>query len=517
MNTLQRAASAAIVIAALSACDQDSTSPRLATDALAASQGAAPLTGSRRFNSVRYGNSGAQRHGNRSGSAALSAEVLVGGAGPATFEATSHRAGGNASAGVIERVRLTVYSSARKVLDVINVSGNGTSDLAVALPSLPAGAHVSATALVTGIDGRRTNVVTVANMQPVLRPDVAIVGLIIPDVALAGAPTVIGAVLAEQAGARGASLDCVLYVDGAAADRARNVWVDAGDAVTCAFTRVFSADAAIRVVAENVRPGDGDLSDNAAEDRLRVLAPGGSGAQSWFSGDIRAGSYAATDSFSTRWLAPDGSLFLEQVSASSTNGTMQTVNVSGSIEARLPFPLARIEITENADGRLVGRTRLADVAPTAVVPGASCFSQDDGTGPFLYLCSEDQGFTSLLFMRHAGVVTYQSSEYSRVWNGTSYDENVYVVNQTDASGTAIGMASHYAVNIRIASGGVLYGFDGSAALAPLDELTIEPPFCATVPLSLPPVTYQATSCYRSTWQFSGIAGLLAGAGLVTIP
>lgn len=470
-----------------------------------------------RFNSEKYSDTGRKPSTGRSGSAVISAEVLVDAHGQAVLEASSHRFDNLAAPlGSMERVQVKIFGPAGRLLSVNNVATQG-NPIAVPLAQLPAGARVQVQALVRGIDGRRTDVVTVDGIVASLRPDIAVTSIAAPRHAAAGTPTVIGAVLTELGGQRGARVDCRLYVDGVLADQAQNIWVDAGDAVTCAFTRVFTAGTyALRVVAASVRPGDGDPANNAAERELTVVVPGMPGVAA-LTADVFSGSYTQADTFETRWTAPDGSVFLEQRNHSAANGTVQYVNLSATISRTLSFPLGLLEVAENADGRLIRTTQLADVQATNVVPGASCYSDDTGSGVAVHLCAHDGGFTSLSFVRNAGTVTYQSTEYSKIWNGSSYDENTYVVNDVTGGGD-VAMSTHYAVNIKIASAGTLYAFDAAAPLEPFSVTDLSPRQCITSNVAVPPVTYSAATCFASAFLFGGVMGTVSGDGVVaTLP
>src|SRR5205085_343557 len=87
-------------------------------------------------------------------------------------------------------------------------------------------------------------------------------------------PVTLLATVGEGNGDVGARTDCVLYVDGVEADRARGIWVDAGDQVSCAFLHTFTSegDHALRVAAEGVNPADFDLSNNAAVGTIHIGA-----------------------------------------------------------------------------------------------------------------------------------------------------------------------------------------------------------------------------------------------------
>src|SRR5207249_119724 len=72
------------------------------------------------------------------------------------------------------------------------------------------------------------------------RPDLVASRLDAPAQAPVGAAVNLQGFILERNGEVGARADCVLYVDGAAADRATGIWVDAGGMVACAMTHVFT-------------------------------------------------------------------------------------------------------------------------------------------------------------------------------------------------------------------------------------------------------------------------------------
>src|SRR5207247_995267 len=104
--------------------------------------------------------------------------------------------------------------------------------------------------------------------------------------------------------------------------------------------------------------------------------------------------------------------------------------------------------------------RLDDIAATLTTSGATCASRDNGDGSALFLCTYLGGYTIVTFLHNAGTVTYQSSDYSKVWNGSSYDENTYVVNDTTTQGIFANVQSVFAVNLHVTDGNTLYVMNG---------------------------------------------------------
>jgi len=497
------------VLAVLAACSSEPLGLRAPL--------ASRLAGTQHFNSQKYRDTGSHPVGGRSGSAGIQAEVLIGAGGQVTVAVTSYRADDfTTPAGGLERIQVKAFDGAGRLLATRNLAALPLANsFSALLAGLTGAATFQVQATVRGIDGRRTDVVTVGGIVPAVAPDLAVTHVAVPATAIAGAPTVIGATVVELGGAHGARGNCVLYVNGVAVDHSNNIWVDAGDAVGCAFTRTFGAAGAyaMRVAVEQVFPADDNPSNNSATASLAVVAPSVGGASATFDGIVRSGTFVASDTFETTWLAPDGSLFLTQQNGSTSSGTDQSFILSGVIGTTLTLPLTRIEMAQNADGRLIQSVRLDDVAATFVGSGVACTSSDDGHGTQFFLCAYQQGFSALTFMRNAGTVTYQSSEFSKIWNGASYDEDTYIVNDTATNGTFVPVSNHFTINIQVTDGTTLYAMDATAALAPVLQNDVEARHCSSGPIVIAPTTYQATTCVASSFAFTGIAGTMSGSGM----
>ena len=472
-----------------------------------------------RFNSQKYRDAGAHAWTGRSGSAALGVEALIAPSGGVTLVVTSYRAADlSTPAGSLDKIQVKVFSAAGRLLTTTNVNGLSGSTYRRAI-TLPAGGTVQVQANVTGIDGRRTDVVTVSGVVAVIAPDLAVTRLVLPPTAITGVPTVLAATVGELGGQHGARASCVLYVDGVFADRSSNIWVDAGDQVSCAFTYTFnsSGSASVRVALENVQPFDADPSNNSGTGSVHLATPVTGGAESFFDGFVSSGTFLSADTFETVWTDPLGALFLAQRNGSRSSGSLLDFNVTGVIQAKVTFPVTRLEVAENADGRLLTSLRLDDLAASSVSPGAACAAQDAGAGASLYLCSYDFGFTTISFIHSAGTVTYQSSEYSKTWNGSSYDENTYVVNDTTSAGAFADVRTSFAINLQVTDGATLYALNGVAPMAPTSTNDVEPRQCVTSPVSIPPVTYTANTCFASAYIFNGYQGMLSGSGMSALP
>ena len=182
------------------------------------------------------------------------------------------------------------------------------------------------------------------------------------DEAIVGEPVTISATISELNADLGATTSCVLYVDGELVDFANNVWIDAGDMVTCQFETTFetSGQKNIIVKAENVSPGDYDNSNNDAYFSLNVIEPtiGGANQFMWTSA-----LFMSSDNYNERRRA-DGSFDIYESSNrlfyfganknNVTNFSMPqniTARVTFSDESKVEgtFPL---EVTSNTPSNL---------------------------------------------------------------------------------------------------------------------------------------------------------------------
>lgn len=507
--TMRRSVAGAVLAALAWACTPESTTPSAVEAQLAAAGGRW------HFNSERYRDAGAKPATGRSGAAAVAAEAFADGSGLTRLFVTSFRAGDlTAPAGDIVRVQIKAFGDGGALLLVRNVAATGGAAFETALAGLAPGVTLQVTAQVRGVDGRRTDVVTVGGIAILPAPDLAVLAVGAPAAAIVGLPVIVTATVAELAGVRGARADCVLLADGVEVDRARGIWVDAGDAVTCAFTPTFATAGprTLSVQVANVSPLDGNAANNASTAGLTVATADGAPPVS-AAAEFRSGTYSIVDTFSTRWTYPSGALFQEIASSYREGGTTQFFMASGVIGAPLTFPLARVDVGQ-ATGGLVTHTARWDGLPQ--IGGSGCASAGVGTGTDFFLCTGG-GAAVFTYTRAAGTVTYQSSEYAKVWNGTGYDEDTWVDNGVLADLPVAPLGPTYAFSVSVSSGGRVYQAAGVMDVVPLVEAEDEPLACATGTVSLPPDVFEVTTCTGFAYAFTGYAGSFTGAGAVGTP
>jgi hypothetical protein len=475
----------------------------------------------RRSNRERYRDRGRPRAWGHSLFAGASADAFVNGDGSVSLEVTSFAAGApGIPAGIITKLQVKVIGAAGNPLATLNISHLSANPVVAAIPAIPAGGSVSVLVHVTGIAGRRTEVVRITGITPALRPDLAVTDVDAPLQMVVGQPAVVSATVTELHGQRGASANCVLYVNEARVDGATAIWVDAGDAVTCAFTTTFWAagDRTLRVAVEQVIPGDADPSNNAASLTVGVadqaaVQPGNFAAY----GEVRDGDLFIADSAYTRWTdRATGRVTIEQANGFHGSGRTQSAFISATVGEALPLPLERLEVAMSSGGRLLHAQRWSAFGAGAA-GDPSCASAFPGGGFSVFVCSYTTGgFTTIQYALSAGSVTYQSTEYNRTWNGATYDESTWMDNYLEPAVpvTPQVLGADFAFHVAATTGGATYGFGASGPLGPISESDVQPLTCSSFVLTGPP-DYDILACGAFSWAFTGIAGALNGSGYLS--
>ena len=214
-------------------------------------------------NHIKYKESGIKPATGRSGSATIEARALLGKDNLTAIEVSTP------APGVIERVQVK-RAGADEATNFNGLDGN-TFRAAISGPVMNERIQIQAN--VSGIDGARMDVVTVETTVG-RRPDLSVTGITAAPHAVAGGPVRIAAVIRELNGDTGARASCVLSVAGMDVDRADDIWVDAGDSVSCIFSTPFptAGEKHFTVRVENIRPGDDDSANDSAGGSMRVYA-----------------------------------------------------------------------------------------------------------------------------------------------------------------------------------------------------------------------------------------------------
>jgi hypothetical protein len=449
-----RALAATALALALGACSDLATDPAAApiASASARSESAAPALIP---NSVRYRDTGGKPATGRSGSATLEALALLGRDGTTTLELRAGQTDGSAGA-------VVTHAQVRRLGDEGThgfVSNHTTGlDAPIPLPGLRRGSPLQVQANIRGADPHRTDVVTVAESVK-LRPDLAVT-LTPPQGVRAGVPANITAVVSEENGDMGARADCQLRVDGVLVDQAANVWVDAGDAVSCAFTHTFPSAGSytVEVRAASVSPADWDPANNAASATVAVADR---------ATPIPVSAYVdqtvgyERESSVNRWADAGG--HGEETYENRRERALQIATMAGIIPVRISGPV-QIQVSQSAAaGTLHSASWTAGAGPdwcTFVTSGGVSF----------FGCAQSFGAweeTSFSYERYSGTVTYHSHWHSRVWLGGAPQEDSYTFNQAFVfgDGTLPNLGSEYRFDVRItAVDGTVYEAGASVPL-----------------------------------------------------
>jgi hypothetical protein len=354
----------------------------------------------------RYGQKHAHRDG-KAGNAHLTTRALMDNQKMTTVEATTGDFGDVAPPGKIDELRVEVARTCPRCRDSRNVVASGQQASGYAgttIANLVRGQAMTINARVSGID-RGVDQVSVDD-QVRYRPDLVVGAIAAPAAPAVGVPTSIAATVREAAGDEGATADCVLSVDGVAADRANGVWVDAAGLVTCHFTTTFGTAGAHRVAVDvvNVAPRDYDATNNHAE--ISVAAA----AQFMFSGGVVDSVYSGEDIEDV--LDASGAIAYHRDDI--FDGRNQSISLSGTWPTAISFPLASVKATATSNGAtwsLIDLTGLA--ADPSDGSGMSCASGNDATGyNWVGVCSTSAATgsaTQISVSAFAGDVTYHST------------------------------------------------------------------------------------------------------------
>jgi hypothetical protein len=248
--------------------------------------------------------------------------------------------------------------------------------------------------------------------------------------------------------------------------------VDAGDAVTCAFTYVFASAGTkrVRVEAANVSPADFDLSNNAAEATVQVTAGGGGNAfnytalvEDYVENTLQADSIRSTY---------DGGQVTEQTSVIHTRRAIQTGALYGDMPHGVSVATTHVRVSQSTNGVTVHAGAWPEAAEgypvLAAAPGCT---SSWSNGVVVYLCSigpADGGVTNVQYLRTGSAVTYFGTQHLRTWWRDAPD-NVYAYSYDTSGGLAedapqITIGADYSFSVELMDGGRTYRLDATVTL-----------------------------------------------------
>lgn len=491
----------------LAACGDSATAPRDASAPRVVSL--SEVAAVRVPNAVAYREQGTRPATGRSGTATLEVRALLDRAGTTLLEVTTGTLDLPASApGTMSHVQVKLFTADGRLVS----TKNWFPDVAywtLEIPGLTRGMVVQVQANVRGIDGNRTDVVTVSTTV-LRRPDLRASQLQLPDTAVAGVPVVISATVAELNGDVGARTDCVLAVDGTQVDVAPGIWVDAGDAVSCVFTHTFPelpGTKTITIGLANTVPYDDDTSNDAVSGSIVVIVERPD-AFAWFA-EATDERIVTHDSSYIRFTGLDG-LPREEWRARDTVSRSQLADFGGTAAVAVTFPITQLELGQWTGGNAVHHVAIRDLAATSSADGRTCAAGDLEEGVTFSVCSGSApAMTEFRYLRRAGTVTYQSLDYARTWYDDDSGTPYWVANgPATTSGTLssdgaalVELAGDYRFLIRLNDGGFVYIKDRTLPLAAFERTIASSPWaCATTSV----LGITLTSCREHLTTASGV-------------
>jgi hypothetical protein len=473
-----RAFAATAVLAAAACTSDDATSPLVRapqSDALASHSPSHLHTG-------KYRVSGASNATGRSGSARLAARAYRGSDGATRLLVTTGSLDTpNTAPGELSKVQLKAYGPDGRRLFTQNFqrpSSDGVHEFV--LQGLPRGSRINVQANVRGIDGNRTDVVEVT--ATVAAAPSFLVHIDPPAQVVVGVPTVVTGTVTETGGDAGGFTSCVLYVDGAEVDRIDNIWVDAGDVVTCAFTHPFGPgphNVEVRLVGTN-----GGVQGPGPSDSGTVNAVNPNPTATWtLTAEDRMVWHQELYYEIAR--AADGwARFHDQDTGISPH--TQSLSLVAAVGRATTVPLAAVNLEVWSDAgpwHAATWNGLTAAAPDA--DGQSCVNQlIPEHGAHFYLCSTGSGYTGTTafgYTRFAGTITYHSYVFGREWNEFTGNEiAVWSWNNESedyvSGGQRRPMGSQISVRLDVTDGVGSIPVNATVPLTPFDTTTVITPY-----------------------------------------
>jgi hypothetical protein len=486
-RVLARPLAAAALLLALAGCTDTGLAPETQAPESAALKrdkdvGAAAQPGSTRRG--KYRDSSAPHATGRSGSATLAARALLGSDGVTYLTITTGDLEKlDAAPGELAKVQVKAFTPDGEKLYTLNFQRpSAGGSVVLRLDGLSRGSRVQVQANVRGIDRNRTDVVTLT--ETVKRAPSLQTRISVPDRVAVGVPTVVTGVVSETGGEAGAWVACELWVNGSKVDQAESVWVDAGDAVTCAFTHTFDRvgeqDVEVRVSGDGAGAG-APPSITTSSALVDAVSPSETG----FEARAEEKTVRTARLIEYHWEKPDGS-FKQYRDEAAEGQRTQSLTVNGTLTRAAVFPLARVELQMEGLGTVYQNDVFSIAAGAPDLSGRVCASQPlPLEGTVFTLCTAG-GSTTFSYNRFGGSVTYFSEGFSRTWDGPSgtWTQNVLwndpIVGAHPYGGQIRGWGSEVTVRIRVTDAVGTFGVTPVVPLTGFDNvLSATPRTCTT--------------------------------------
>lgn len=412
-------------------------------------------------NSVKYKDTGKKPATGRSGSASIMARALINKDGTADLDVTTGELDTGATPpGNINKVQLKMTAGSDTYTKNYNsLAGGGAFNLSI--PGLTRGEAFQIQTNVSGIDPRRTDVVTVTETAK-LRPDLAASDLQSPPKARINLPVNISAVVTERNRDVGAHATCSLLVDGTQADQAQGIWVDAAGSVSCAFSHSFSTAGTkhLKVAVTNVVPGDFDITNNTVEGDIEITNQN----FNWYV----AGAYDYD--FTSRYTFDGTYEHRNDTQSGRTNGYW-FYGAAGPIDFSKTLTAT---VADSTDGTQISNSSFSSQSGYRYTVGTVTYScaWDWGNYHWFRVCGSSDsanpaaGNSWVEASRWAGDVTYHSDGWGYYYNwGSNYYTYNYDYHQVYGSPTRLG--STYEIAVNVTDGVRTYSADPTFPLRPV--------------------------------------------------
>lgn len=439
-------------------------------------------------NSIKYRDAGLKPATGRSGSAQVTARALLAKGGKTELEITTGELDStNVPVGRLARTQVKILDKYGEAVLTRNDAPTTGGYVKYTYDTFVRGQPVQVQAHVTGIDATRTDVVTVTETVK-LRPDLSITRVDAPARAPVDADVAIVGTLRELNADVGAHGICVLRVDGEVVDWIRDVWVDAGGTVGCAFAHTFGKPGKhaieVAVLPASVVPADYDTLNNAVSTSIEIDEPKPPPSEEVVHlnhyGSIVSYDQLKTSHVQDFWYsspvdgAPDGHY------ESSSSGTQQSASMYAWGYRKLRFPVS-LSFEDSSDGVPLHSERFdfsADTFQNTSDPkGGYRFERTCGhayRGGAMYEVCVNETFTSdgtslkvstsVARFHFSMEATYYSKYYGVIWgNPWGTFEGTYTVR----FGPISTYGSNYALDVRLSDGAVTLASASSGPIFPV--------------------------------------------------
>jgi hypothetical protein len=400
-------------------------------------------------NSEKYSDAGAKPATGRSGSASLEGRALLAKDGTTLLEVTTGSLENGTTRGALRKVQFKVFDANDALQFTDNVNGLSAGYWSTEFQGLARNQRIQLQGNVDGIDGSRTDVVTIAASVK-RRPDITVSAVTVPARAFVGAKVNVAATISELNGDVGARATCVLSIDGTSVlDQATGIWVDAGHTVSCAFQTMFTVVGVhqVQVYVTGVSPADWDTSNNSASASIQIISPE---TLLSYSGQFNSSDYDYLNH--TKSSSADGSYVTEQTE----NGTRRNRALSLSAWTAsdvFSFPTTVHSSMTTAAASAFDVTNSVPLQAGASWSGADCGSVYQG-GYSVNVCNYHSGSyvrSEVDISSYDGRVTYFGNTYRAVgWVG--YATNYSADNVSGFGAYPVGSSAAVSVELTDARG-----------------------------------------------------------------